>query len=399
MTPPLRRTRGDLIATGVIAALSVAAVAGVIATAPVNDSELYPAESSVSEDPLATPPDQLTEAFTLRDTELPGQHAPVTVGDLTVVTDGHNVTAHDPTGREVWRYERDREICTIADSWGNVTVTYRNNAGCGDVVSIDGQTGQYNATRSAPATNQVLPVSSNDRVGTLSSERVELWRSDLVRTVRYGEVEAPQEPGSQPTEDCEITSALTRTDLLATTENCPDGTWLRLQETTPEDARQPELIEGIQLPSPEARLVAVGEEAAAVHVPGPEARIESFDTTGNRISRTPAPAVELPAPYAPATADLPHHMSWFDGERLYLLTPTELRVDHVLEDAIGTGVAVGESLLYPTADGIAVADPTTGETRRTLPVERDSATAALSRAGGTIVEKRGDTLVGLRQAP
>ena len=45
MSRPLRRTRGDLISTALIAAVSVVAVGGVWLTAPIRESELTPAES------------------------------------------------------------------------------------------------------------------------------------------------------------------------------------------------------------------------------------------------------------------------------------------------------------------------------------------------------------------
>lgn len=396
MSGPLRRTRRDLIATGIIGAVSVAAVAGVALTAPINGSQLYPGDAPEAA-PLTEVPTGLTAAFTLPDGQLPGQHLPITVADLVITTQDGAVTAHDPAGDEVWRYERDREICTVGTAWRKVVVTFRNNAGCGDVVAISAETGQYDSTRSAPAPDDVALLNSNDRVGTVAPERLELWRSDLVRTVEYGEVEAEQEPDNQPHADCRITSALTRTELLATTEACPDGTYLRFQDTTPEDSRTPQISQEVAVPA-ESRLVAIGQEAAAVYAPTPAPEIVSYDLSGSVVTTS---AVEASSDYRPATADLPHHMSWFDGQRLYLFGPTRLQVDHVFEDAVGTGVAVGEQLLYPTAAGIAVVDGESGEQLRLLPVDRGSYSGevSLAVAGETIVEKRGGDLVGLTQTP
>ena len=239
-------------------------------------------------------------------------------------------------------------------------------------------------------------------MGTAGAGRVELWRSDLVRTVEYGLVEAPQEAGLQPNPDCRITSALTRTSLLAVTETCPDGSsWLRLQKATPEESRSPEVERDIPLDDPAARLVAVGESAATVHFPGEQPQLVSYDRQGRETERqptAPAPLVaDSPAPFAAATADLPHHMSWFDGHRLHLLTPTDLRVDHVFEGAVGTGVAVADRLLFPVAEGVAVADWVTGTVERTIPVDRGGYTGmiALDVVGDTVVEKREGQIVGL----
>lgn len=404
MSAPLRRTRKDLLAAGVIAVLAVVAVAGVVISAPVRGSELHPAEATYPAPPeLLAVPTELAPAWSLTDTALPGHHQPLTVAGLVISNNGSDIAAHDPAGEVIWHYQRDREICAIGTAWQSVTVAHRNNAGCGDVVSIAADTGQYEATRSAPTSDQVVPLNSNDRVGIAGSDRVELWRSDLVRTVEYGEVTAKQEPGLQPHEDCTITSALTRTDTLATTETCPEGDFLRLQETTPADSRAPEIRHSIALADPGSRLVAVNEGGASIYQPGPEPMIRSFDSSGTQtearqVSTAPAVPTGQGEPFAPATADLPHHMSWFDGQRLYLFTPGELQVDQVFEDAIGTGTPVAGLLLYPTEEGIAVVDPVTGAQQDVLAVDRGGylGPVHLGVVGETVVEKRDTELVGLR---
>lgn len=398
MSAPLRRTRRDLIATGIIAGVAVLALLGVWATAPVRDAELTPATGTVETgEQLATVPDALQESFTLDSATLPGQHRPLVSGGLLIRTEGGDVFAHDPAGTEVWRYERDREICGIGTAWQAVTIAYRNNAGCGDVVSISAGSGEYRSTRSAPAAGEASMISSNDRVGLADEQRVELWRSDMVRTVEYGDVPAPQEADHQPHAECTITSALTRTELLAVTEECPDGTWLRLQETAPEDARQPEITRSVQLDDPAARLVAIGQEDVALHI---GTQTVTINDQGEVTQRLIAPRLDVSGFYTPATADLPNHMSWFDGNRLHLFDPADLKVSRVFLDAIGTGVMVGGKLLYPVPEGISVSDPVTGVQEKILPVQRaHPGEVSLALAGGTIVEKRDDQLVGLVQAP
>ncbi|MDO5669463.1 MAG: hypothetical protein Q4G50_05620 [Corynebacterium sp.] len=397
MSRPLRRTRGDLIATAVLAAVSVAAVAGVWATAPIRSSELTPAaEEFQATAPLDEVPAALQETWTAP-AALSAVPRPVSIDGLVIAHDAHTVAALDPaSGETVWSYTRDdRELCSLGAAWGRVVTTWRASQGCGDVVSIDASTGQYHRTRSAIAPDQVVPVASNDRIGTQGASRLELWRSDLVRTVEYGEVEGVQEPHLQPHPECELTSALTRSDLLAVTEVCADGTWLRLQETTPEDSREPELHASVPLGSPDDRLVAIGESAAAVLI---DAEVVSFSAEGTELHRSSVPASRTADAPRSATADLPHHMTWYDGAHLVLLSPTELEVQHVIEGALGTGVAVGDRLLLPVAEGIAVIDWVTGEQERILPVDRGdwNGDVTLGMAGGVVVEKRGDTLHGLQ---
>ena len=419
MTPsraPLRRTRRDLVATGVIAAVAAVAVGGAWFTAPVRSAHLETAT-----DPAAATavvdivPAQLSEAFEAEASALPGVHRPVIAGGLTIANDSQTVRALDETGEEVWSYQRtDREICSLGQAWDKVVITYRSGVGCGDVVALDAATGQYSATRSAITDDSPVAISSNDRVGVVGPTRVELWRSDLVRTVEYGEIEAKQEPNLQPYEECDITSALTRTELLAVTETCPgepeapDTTMLRLQEATPEESRAPELHASVEVPSADAHLVAIGQESAAVYVPGSSPAVVSYDLTGSEIARSPVESVEsaesvrsgsdAPGPVSPATADLPHHMSWHAGDQLHLLAPDTLQVVLTVEGALGTGAAVGDRLLAPVADGIAVVDWETGTTEQVIPVDRGghAGEVHLEKAGGVLVEKRGDTLVALR---
>lgn len=400
MNRPLRRTRGDLLATGVITAVSVAAVAGVWLTSPVRSSHLTPADTEhVAAAPLEAVPDALVESWSLPDVLLPGVHQPVISEGLVVTNNGQRVFAVDPspTGGVVWDYERDLELCSLGTAWGRVVTTWRAGNGCGDVVSIDASTGRYERTRSAISPDHVVALTSNDRIGTVGTERLELWRSDMVRTVEYGLVEGRQEPNLQPHPGCELTSALTRTELLAVTEVCDDGVWLRFQEATPEESRTPEIRTSVQLSDADAFLVAVGEEGAAVVTEG---AVVSYSDEGVELHRhergAPLPTAAEGLPHAPVTADLPHHLTWFDGGSLFLFSPSDLEVQHEIP-ALGTGVAVGSRLLVPVPEGISVVDWTTGETERTIPVDRGvhEGMVTLGVAGGTVVEKRGDLVVGL----
>lgn len=358
MARPLRRTRGDLVATAAVTAVSLAVVAGVWLTSPIRGSELTPAAGEFTAAPvLDTVPDSLSPAWSLDDAPLPGVHRPVIVDGLVVTYADRTVTASDPAGETVWTYRRDLDLCSLGAAWGRVVTTWRAANGCGDVISLDADSGQYTATRSSISPDEVVAVASNDRIGTVGAERLELWRSDLVRTVEYGEVEGVQEPHLQPHPDCRITSALTRTEHLAVTEVCPDGqgTWLRFQETTPEESRSPEILADVELSGPGARLVAVSQAAAAVFDDG---ELVTYLADGREAGRVAVPAAsgdgDGTLPFAPVTADLPHHVSFFDGERLYLLGPDDLEVRQVVEDAAGTGVAVGGRLLAPTSEGLSL---------------------------------------------
>ena len=404
-SPVLRRRRRDLWVTGAIALVSVGAIGGAVLTADIRQASLSTNDVPRAEAPAewSAPPEKLTEAFRVDSPNPAAGPRGIVSQDVLIAAAESGVTAYTDKGEVAWEYSRgDAPLCSVATAWDKVVMTFRTGVGCGDTVAIDAATGQYAGTRSAINSPEVVPISSNDRVGTVSSDRVDIWRSDMVRTVEYGNVEAKQEPGLQPQEGCSINSALTRTELLVVSETCPqepDVNWLRFQKTTPEDSRAPELNKSVAINAEGVRLVAVGQSGATVYVPGPEPQLISYDDNGVKLAQStvePSPAInESSTPFASETADLPHHISWFDGQTLYLLTPSSLDVDRSFDDALGTGIAVGGRLLYPTDKGIAVANWSTGKVERTIPVDRGSydGPVALSLAGEAIIETRGKELV------
>lgn len=237
--PVLRRTKADWLAVGAITAIAAVALGFSVATSDISHASLQRENTPGAEHQasyLEAAPEALTEAFRLPNESVAGQFRPIASRGLVMSNDDHTVTATNPDGSTAWTYTRDNvEICSMGTAWDRVVVTYRNGRGCGDVVSIDAATGMYADTRSANNSDTVHAIYSNDRIGTVSSDRVDLWRSDLVRTVEYGDVEAKQEPDLQPNESCTINSALTRTELLVVSETCPSaqGTnFLRFQNTT-----------------------------------------------------------------------------------------------------------------------------------------------------------------------
>lgn len=400
MNKPLRRTRGDLIATAVIAGVSTLLLGTAFVTAPVRSAHLSPsAEAHEDYGQLAVVPSSVSEGFTLPDTS--GRDQPLVANGLIITYNDHTITATTPDGETAWTYKRPNDLCLVEQAWDKVVAVYRNHAGCGDVVAIDAKTGQYAGTRSAIAPDDVVRLASNDRVGYAASERLEVWRSDLVRTVEYGRVEAKQEPDMQPNE-CTITSALTRTELVAVTETCNDGSYLRLQKATPEDSRKPEILANISI-SPDAYLVAISQDAAAIYDPE-TSEVRGYNQDGNSISSSSVPAMENPELGADGiihnlpVADLPHHMTYWQNGSLLLMEPAALGVTGVFQGALGTGFSAGDKLMYASDGGIAVVDWDKNAVDRIIPVDRGSYSGPvhIASAGANIVEKRGDEVVLLK---
>lgn len=394
------------IAAAIIVVAVVATVAWTWWRAPARGVEHVAADEPFV---AAAAPDRAPESPTeIWSVPAPRSSAPFTVDGLAIAADDHGVTAIDPaTGEAAWSYHRDVPLCEAMVSDGRVVAVFRGPAGCGEVTSLNASDGSYAGTRRGLSSDAVEPVRSNDRSGVRDDRMVELWRDDLVRTVEYGFVEASSEPNMQPHPGCTIVDALTRSEVLAVINDCPDGHRLVIQEATPEESREPELHADVEIDGP-ARLVAIGQLSAAILVDG---EVRTYSKEGRPgPSWRPAPG-EIPggslddgSPVPVAqTADLPHHMTWFTGSALAAFRPDDLSLAFVIPNALGTGVAVGEELLVPMPGGLARVDWDNGEILGVIPVARgelapgESVTTAI--AGDVIVEKRGDELVGLRQAP
>lgn len=385
----------------IAAAIIVAAVAAVVAwtwwRAPARGVDhVVAAEPHVAAEAPARVPGSLTEIWSV---PAPLSSAPFLVDGLALAADGDGVTAIDPaTGEAAWSYHRDIPLCRAMTSSGRVITVFRGPAGCGEVTSLHGEDGSYAATRRSLSSDEVSAVRSNDRAGVFDRRMVELWRDDLVRTVEYGDVEASPEPGLQPHPDCAIADAVTRSTLLAVVDECPDGHHLVLQKTTPEESREPELDAEVLLGGP-ARLVAIGQLSVAVLVDG---EVQTFSRDGRPgPSWRPADG-DVPAEPMFATADLPHHITWFTGSSLVAFRPDDLSVAFTVPDALGTGTMVGGELLVPVRGGYARVNPDDGTVLGVIPLAREDvgpgAIVAAAAAGDVIVEKRGDRLVGLRAA-
>lgn len=348
-------------------------------------------------------------------------------GGLTAVDTDGTLRVHDiATGTPGWEYRPANPICGVANTWENTVIVTRGPKGCGDVISLRTHDGSYYNTRSALASDNVIVQWSNDNAGTVSNTRVETWRQDMVRTVEIGAVEAPAQPDKQPNAECTMNSALWRKELIATVQQCstqpadsaepaaassttaPAITKVRLGDVVPDESTEPEDHASWDSGA-DAQVVAISQEAALLYVPQPDgtARFEAVNKAGGAATGYAAsvsPAVEAwrasdrSTAFRPSTGDLPHHMTWFDGERLVAFSPSDLQPQWTVEDAIGSGAAYDDRALIPVTDGIAVVNWSTGAIERVIPVDREGyqGTVTLRVAGTFIVEQRGTTTVALQ---
>ncbi|WP_408925282.1 hypothetical protein ACKFRT_10820 [Corynebacterium sp. YSMAA1_1_F7] len=336
-----------------------------------------------------------------------------------VLTEGTKATmVRGQDGSEVWHYRAPNDLCAVAANWGKTNLFLHGPKGCGQVVSLDSGSGEYRHTRDMLATDDVALFQSRDNLGMLSPSRTELLRSDLVRRVEVGEKLTAVKPGKQKYLECSFTSALTRKDLLATAQTCPekDKKLIRLLKAQPEDSDAPEKFHEYEVPAG-SELVAIGVDRVVIYAPGngtrakdemdnEGARFQVLDMEGNfqQFPADPAPLLDPQKRegtlFRAQTADSAHLMSWFDGTRVVTFSPSTLKAKFTVEGAIGPATSLDGRLLVPTAKGIAVVDWDEGKILRTIPVDRQGYTGqvTLKLSGDVLVEKRGEAVVALGRA-
>jgi len=413
---PERRTRTDLI---VAAALAVTVAVAAIVVWVRSDAR---GTTSITWDGAATAP---AAAQSVPDTLAEIWRAPSgatdrpAVLDATVVTaDGDTVVGRDPTtGTQRWSYTRNRPLCAATSHRGIVVAVYEDPRGCGQTTALRGDSGERYTARSSDTDDAIRLVDAGSHLIALGGTRLEMWRSDLVRTVEYGRVDAPVTPGAQPRSGCELRSAAAGSELLAVLELCPGEAAQRLTllAPTPDDAQKPEQYASSVLPDAPAgstaRIVAVSGERAAVFVPGHDGttpRIEVFDRNGKIVAGHDLPA-GTPVGGADTVAvpaqDLGGRLVWWTGSATVGLDSGDLAPKWTVPGATGRSAAMAGKLLVPVERGLAVVDPVTGEVTRTIPLPPDSGgsadspdsdAVAVAVLGDIVLEQRGGNVVAYR---
>src|SRR5262249_31051591 len=123
---------------------------------------------------------------------------PVAVGGTVVTGDGRAVDGRDPvTGEVRWSYARGSDLCGVSWGYHYAVAGYPDDRGCGQVTTIDGSTGRRGPARSSYADKHVDLSSDGTAVLSAGDTRLELWRSDMVRMLSYGEIDARVKPSSK----------------------------------------------------------------------------------------------------------------------------------------------------------------------------------------------------------
>lgn len=405
MIAPERRTRADVLAA--IAIVAVVAITGTVIwwTSDARATISRPASVDVVRPQAATAvPDAVKQLWTA---ESPGTGAPVIARGALVTAGGHEMVAREATtGTPLWSYaRRNMDLCSAIGFADGAVATFRDRRGCGQVTLINGQNGRRLAQRSSPNDPHTVLSTDGTYVLALGSTRLELWRSDLVRTLEYGAVDAPANPASQPRSGCTLKSGAVGASVLAVLETCPQDPTLRLtlQKPTPKDNDRPEELFSAPLPGVErgsgAKVLAVSDTRSLVYLPGTHTELVVFDDQGKRMAATAVSGQVSPTNSAARAGDV---VTWWTGSQVLVLGAGNLAYRFALPTTrkpLGPGTTMAGDLLIPVVGGIEVFNMSTGEFRKFIAVQRDprEEQGCIHSAviGKVIAEQRGTRLVAL----
>jgi hypothetical protein len=245
--------------------------------------------------------------------------------------------------------------------------------------------------------------SDGTTVLSVGDSRLDMWRSDMVRMLSYGYVDARIKPDVPASTVCRIVSAAASSTAVSVLEACPQQADLRLTLLRPgEEEDVPELK---YVPQPGvaddsgARVIAVSETTTAVYVPTPRPVVNIVDDTGATVASTALSRPAAPGATASRTGDL---YTWWTGDAVMVFKAGGLRYQYTVTPSptdapVGPGVMMAGKLLVPVTAGYDVFDPITGAGERHITFTRPGGTGAVvpAVAGSTVLEQRGDTLVGM----
>lgn len=411
MVKPERRTRTDIVVALAIAAVVAVAAAAIWWTSDARATVSHPAATpSNSVPPAHEVPATLKQLWTAPSA---ATTVPVLASGTVVTGEGRTVEGRDPaTGQIRWTYARDLELCGVSWIYQYAVAVYPDVRGCGQVTAIDMGTGRRGATRSGYADDHVELSSDGTTVLAAGKTRLEMWRSDMVRVLGYGEVDARVKPNQVGVgKGCAMLSAAASSAAVSVLQSCPGEADVRLTLLRPgKDDDEPDLRDVPQQgvsPSSGARVLAVSDTTTAVYLPTPTPRVSVVDEAGTELSSTPVPE---PPSSAGVTAqgtvsragDL---ITWWTGNSVMVFAADKLAYKYTIPASgpavpLGPGTMMAAKLLVPVTGGLGVYDSGTGAPERVIAFTRpamDSGVAVIVPAviGTTVIEQRGRTLVAL----
>ena len=402
MVKPERRTRADLLAAAAIAVVVIVVAAALWWTSDARATISRPAASPVK---TLAPAKEIPATFReLWTAPSPKTTMPIVAGGAVVTGDGRDVEGRDPTsGAVLWSYARDLDLCGVTWVYHYAVAVYPDSRGCGQVSTIDGQTGMRGPSRTAYADPEVTLSSDGNTVLSAGDSRLEQWRSDMVRMISYGYLDARIKPGSPGPVLCGLQSASASSSAVSVLEACPKAPNLRLTLLKPAKEEDTPDQKYVQLPDVKpdtgAKVVAVSDTTTAVYVPTPQPSVMIIDETGSTTANLPVPNPVSPDATATRPGDL---VTWWTGDAVMVFSASGMQYRYTIgpvdtHTPIGPAAMMAGKLIIPVSDGIGVYDPVSGVNERFIPLQRPPVQSPVvpGIAGSTLLELRGGTLVAL----
>ena len=410
MVRPERRTKADVLAAATIAVV-VAVTASLIwwtsdARATISRPAAVPVPNPTGAREVPATLNQLWTAAS------PATTAPVVAGGTVTTGNGRQLDGRDPaTGQSRWSYARDSNLCGVSWVYHYAVAVFQDDRGCGQVSTLDASTGRRGPARSSYANPQVRLSSDGTTVMSAGETRLELWRSDMVRMLAYGETDARVKPSARGLHSgCKLISAAASSSAVSVLEACENQADLKLVLLRPskedDEPQQHEVAEpGIGAGSG-AQVLAVWESNTAVYLPGAsgtQPRVEVIDEAGTTVSSTLLPKPPANPGVVTQAGNL---VTWWTGDTVMVFEVTNLSLRYTIAAGektvpLGPGVMMAGQLLVPVTGAIGVYDPTSGANIRYIPVKRapdslDPARAVVPAVSGSrVFEQRGATVVAL----
>ena len=411
--PSERATRTDLVTAAVIAAVVVLTAALVVLTGTAARARFDSADAQPSYGPAVLQPAALAEVYRVPSE---GTGAPlVTRGNLvTVAADGRLTGYEAGVATEKWHYDHPGSLCGVAFYSENLVSVWTGAAGCSDVTALNPTDQVYSGTRQSAFADSLTMWHTWGHALIQSPERVEIWRSDLVRTVEYGQVQAPQESAMQPRTGCTIGSAGLDDERFAVSERCPGDSSERLtiSKTVPEDSRKPEEIASGPTGADGLWIMDVtADHVLALQKLGNTWSVERYTSPEQHrtVLKLPGEPAMKPSPDTVAVDD---HVRWFDGSDTHSFTVDQGTHAWTARGTLGPGMAVGygtgaddngpyQWTMLPTAEGFSVLASADGAEQRRMRLEtpRSAELIGLSQVGDILYERRPGEIVAYKMTP
>jgi hypothetical protein len=403
MVRPERRTKADIAA-----AATIAVAVGLVAALIWWTSDARATVSRPAAAPAPVPTQAREVPATLRElwtAPSPDTRVPVVVGGTVATASGREVQGRDPgTGQPLWSYSRDTDLCGVTSIYHYAVAVYRDDRGCGQVSTIDGSTGRRGPARSSYADPRVRLSTDGTTVLSAGSTRLEMWRSDMVRMMAYGETDARVKPSARGLHSgCTLESATASSSSVAVLESCTNQADLRLILLRPgkeDDEPQQQVVqEPGARPGTGARVLVVSQNKTAVYLPQPQPHVDIVDETGTTVSTMPLASPPAASAVAAQSGNL---ITWWTGDALLVFDASSLNQRYTIAAGdtaapLGPGVIMAGQLLVPVTGALGVYDPVTGEPSRFIPVQRQPSSSAVIPvvSGSLVIEQRGNTVAAL----